>query len=57
VVAFLFGVLGCGVVLLLVLLVWSVEERAPYLLKKKKRTDESVASIYRMEARGVSIEY
>jgi hypothetical protein len=29
VVAFLFGVLGCGVVLLL--LVWTVEERAPYL--------------------------
>jgi hypothetical protein len=30
---FLFGVLGCGVVLLLVplLLVWRVEERAPYL--------------------------
>jgi hypothetical protein len=30
-VAFLFRVRGCGVVLLLVLLVWSVEERAPYL--------------------------
>jgi hypothetical protein len=28
-VAFLFGVLGCGVVL--VLLSWMVEERAPYL--------------------------
>jgi hypothetical protein len=28
VVAFLFGVLGCGVVLLLV---WRLEERAPYL--------------------------
>jgi hypothetical protein len=31
VVAFLLGVLGCGVVLLL--LVWRVEERAPYLLR------------------------
>ena len=38
-VAFLFGVLGCGVVL--VLLSWRVEERAPYLWKK---VDESVAT-------------
>jgi hypothetical protein len=56
-VAFLFGVRGCGVVLLLVLLVWSVEERAPYLLKIKKEQTSQLRSIYRMEARGVSIEY
>jgi len=35
---FLFGVLGCGVVLLLllVLLVWRVEERAPYLFRLRR---------------------